>query len=101
MATSSLSRYFLLPGSPTGLQRPTDPPLGINFFAAVANILGQAYVLGEKETGFGVSVIIGQLNGQFVHHHFLYGPPLPLPLSQLVAQPGFERISKMLESNSL
>jgi len=72
----------------------------LNFFAAAAGVPGQAYVLGEKERGLGASVSLGPDN-HVVHQSFLYGPVQPLPLQRLARQPGFERISKMLESDSL
>ena len=70
----------------------------LNFFAAMAGVPGQAYVLGEKETGHGLSVSI-ESNNQVTHQSFLYGPLQALPLGRLVEQPGFGRILKMLESD--
>lgn len=70
----------------------------LNFFAAVAAVPGQAYMVGEKESGNGLSISIA--NNQVTHQSFLYGPLQPLPLGRLVEQPGFGRISKMLESDN-
>jgi hypothetical protein len=71
----------------------------LNFFAGAAGVSGQAYVLGERERGAGLSVILG-VDEQITHHSFLYGPVQPLPLSALVLQPGFGRISMMLAADN-
>jgi hypothetical protein len=69
----------------------------LNFFAAIASVSGQAYLLGEKSTGHGFSISIS--NNNVSHHSFLYGPFQPLPFGRLMELPGFGRISKMLESD--
>lgn len=71
----------------------------LNFFASVAGVLGQAYLLGEKEKGHGLRVSLGP-NDYTSHQSFLYGPLQLVPLNRMTEQPGFERISKMLESDS-
>jgi hypothetical protein len=71
----------------------------LNFFAAITGVSGQAYAVGEKATGHGLSVSIGSQN-EVTHQSFLYGPLQALPLGHLVQQAGFGRISKMLESDN-
>lgn len=71
----------------------------LNFFAAIASVSGQAYLLGEKATGHGFNISIDS-NSNVVHGSFLYGPFQPLPFGRLTELPGFGRISKMLESNN-
>ncbi len=70
----------------------------LNFFASIAGVVGQAYLLGDKEKGHGLRVSIGP-NEQISHQSFLYGPLQLVPLNRVADQPGFERISKMLESD--
>ena len=69
----------------------------LNFFASIAGVSGQAYLLGEKEKGHGLRISIAKENTS--HQSFLYGPLQLVPLNRMAEQPGFERISHMLESD--
>jgi hypothetical protein len=53
----------------------------LNFFASVAGILGQAYFLGEKEKGHGLTISIAKEHTS--HQSFVYGPLQLVPLNRL------------------